>query len=116
MTIASEAWAVIGVAVPAVLVYLGVLRTNRSKDLETAAGLLAGWKALLEAAKAEFREDIDRERQARIDLERKMSGQVDEVIDAFGTYVEWARAGAHPPPPYIADWIWERIEAQRNRP
>ena len=116
MTIASEAWAVIGVAVSAILVYLGVLRTNRSKDMETAAGLLAEWKALLEAAKAEFREDIDRERQARIDLERKMSGQVDEVIDAFGTYVEWARAGAHPPPPYIADWIWERIEAQRNRP
>ena len=116
MTIASEAWAVIGVAVSAVLVYLGALRTNRSKDLETAAGLLVEWKALLEAAKAEFREDIDRERQARIDLERKMSGQVDEVIDAFGTYVEWARAGAHPPPPYIADWIWERIEAQRNRP
>ena len=47
MTIASEAWAVIGVAVSAVLVYLGVLRTNRSKDLETAAGLLAEWKALL---------------------------------------------------------------------
>ena len=116
MTIASEAWAVIGVAVSAVLVYLGVLRTNRSKDLETAAGLLAEWKALLEAAKAEFREDIDRERQARIDLERKMTGQVDEVIDAFATFVEWARAGAHPPPPHIADWIWERIEAQRNRP
>ena len=116
MTIPSEAWVVIGVAVSAVLVYLGVLRTNRSKDLETAAGLLAEWKALLEAAKAEFREDIERERQARIDLERKMSGQVDEVIDAFGTYVEWARAGAHPPPPYIADWIWERIRAQRNRP
>ena len=116
MTIASEAWAVIGVVVSAVLVYLGVLRTNRSKDIETAAGLLAEWKALLEAAKNEFREDIERERQARMELERKMTGQVDEVIDAFATYYEWARAGAHPPPPYIADWIWARIKDRPDRP
>ena len=98
------------------LVLLGVLRTNRSKDLETAAGLLAEWKALLEAAKNEFREDIERERQARMELERKMTGQVDEVIDAFAIYYEWARAGAHPPPPYIADWIWARIKDRPDRP
>lgn len=116
MSIASEAWAMIGVAVSAVLVFLGVLRTNRSKDLETAAGLLAEWKALLEAAKNEFREDIEREQQARLDLERKMSGQVDEVLDAFAKYVEWARAGAQPPPPYIADWIWARIKDRHDRP
>lgn len=105
-----QLWTFIGVIAAGVLTLAGVIRTSRSKELEASAGLYAEYRELLNTAKAEFKEDLDRERQAREEAINRVAGQMDEVVRYFADYVRWARDGATPPPPWIPDWIYQRIQ------
>ena len=75
----------------------------------------AAYEQLLNTAKADFAEDLQREAQEREALERRLGQQQAEILHAFKLYLRWAREGAKPPPPWIADWIWDAIGGDPNR-
>ena len=107
------------VLVPIVVAALGVLTARvagkanvKSKEVEATADLFAEYREL----KNEIKKDLVAEREAREEFERQMTARFDEVVSHFGIYVDWARAGAKPPPPFIPDWIYQRINQLRHLP
>ena len=117
--------AVVGL-ISALIVHLSSRRTAKATETasaNTAQGpigsefqkIIAAYEQLLNTAKAEFAEDLQREANEREALERRLGQQQAEILHAFKLYIRWARDGAKPPPPWIADWIWDAIGGDPNK-
>ena len=88
--------------------------TETSAAIAAAAAILSHYEALIDSVKEEMGARLAREKAEREDFQEKLTRQQSEVIDAFAEYVEWVRDGAKPPPPWIAGWLYDEIQARRK--
>lgn len=116
--------AFIGAALGVVFTYLGIRTTTKAntkmKEIDAAGEIIKEYRDMKDEIKkdadirearmqAEFEKMLANERRERLEFEDKMTTQMDEVIVNFGIYVKWAREGAEPPPPFIPEWIYSKI-------
>ena len=114
----------VGVVLGVVFTYLGVRTTAKAntkmKEIDAAGEIIKEYRDMKNEIKTDaddrekrmkedFQKKLDQERQERLEFENRMTEQLDEVIDNFGVYVKWARDGAEPPPPFIPEWIYSKI-------
>ena len=120
----------IGVVLAALFTYFGVRTTAKAntkmKEIDAAAEIIKEYRDMKNEIKADadqrearmkedFQAKLDHEREERIKFEQRMMEQLDEVIVNFGIYVKWARDGAEPPPPFIPEWIYSKINNVFNK-
>lgn len=125
----DESWGpvfvLLGVTITASLSYLGVRLSSRasvhSSEIEATSDLFAEYRALKDEIKKEGQEREDRleamlsgEKRARIAFEERLAQQMDEVLLHFAIYVQWARSGARGDPPFIPDWIYQKLSVVFN--
>ena len=114
----------IGSVLGVIFTYLGVRTTMKAntkmKEIDASGEIIKEYREMKNEIKADaderelrmkaaFQAKLDREREERLEFEKRMTEQLDEVIDNFGVYVKWARGGAVPPPPFIPEWIYSKI-------
>ena len=120
----------VGVVLGVVFTYLGVRTTAKAntkmKEIDAAGEIIKEYRDMKNEIKADadarekrmqedFQAKLDHEREERIKFEQRMIEQLDEVIVNFGIYVKWARDGAEPPPPFIPEWIYSKINNVFNK-
>ena len=91
----------------------GNLKTEYVKVTSDLFGEYRNLKDEIKEAADEQRERMEarlaEEQAKREEFEQRLTDKFDEVIIHFGIYVEWAKAGAKPPAPFIPQWIYEKI-------
>ena len=121
----SPIFILLGVVVTAAFTYLGVRSSSKAgikaKEVESSVELIQEWKSLkseiekdAQARHAQLQEMLHQERDARKEFEERMAHQMEEVLLHFAMYVEWARNGAKSPPPFIPDWIYQKLTSFRK--
>ena len=114
----------VGTILSVIFTYLGIRTTvkanTKMKEIEASTEIIKEYREMKNEIKADaderelklkadFQAKLDREREERLKFEDRMTEQLDEVINNFGTYVKWARSGAVAPPPFIPEWIYSKI-------
>lgn len=121
----SPIFILLGAVVTAFFGHLGIRASSKAsikaKEVESSVELIQEWKSLkseiekdAQARHAQLEEMLQQERNARKEFEERMARQMEEVLLHFAVYVEWARNGAKPPPPFIPDWIYQKLTGFRK--